>query len=723
MSAVQVVRPHLASIKPPEYLRSLTGWLVWRFEQNEEGGKPRKVPYYTGGGKRWGDQGSPRDRAKLTTFDAALAYAIRGGFDGVGLALLPEFNLVALDFDDCLPHMTAIESLVAGTYAEFSPSGQGVRAFMRGRLPDAKDKKRGFPVEFFSETGYVTFTGNHLQVTELCGAENTILTLTDAVRALYVERFGDPAAPRAASDNTPLGLPEATLLEALAAIDPDVDHDTWLRVGMAIHHETSGCGFALWNDWSKKGEKYPGEAIMRQRWKSFAKQVDHPVTARTLVQIANGAGAQINITASPDDFDIVPPEVNARGEVVRPKPNYTRDKSGAVLGTIGNVLLALRRPDLTGMQLGFDTFRDELMWTTPGKLEWRPFGDTDYTVLRELLEGRHHCFKPIGREMIRDAVAKVAMENKFDSAITWLQSLKWDGKPRIERFLETYYGVPDTEYHRAVSIYIWTALAGRVLDPGCKADMVPVLVGDQGIMKSTSIAALVPDADYFVEIAFSEKDEDRARKMRGTLVAEIAELRGLHTREMEEIKAFITRTHEKWVPKFKEFSTTFPRRLLFLATTNEEEFLADQTGNRRWLPVKVRRASVEAIKRDRLQLWAEAADWFNLVGVCWQDAQKLAEGVHADHMIRDAWEAPIREWLQVEDVAGEKPASRNFLRTAEILQGALGYDLKGCGKREEMRVAACMRAIGYQRESRWVDGKTIKVWSLTTLPPLTTSEK
>lgn len=127
--------------------------------------------------------------------------------------------------------------------------------------------------------------------------------------------------------------------------------------------------------------------------------------------------------------------------------------------------------------------------------------------------------------------------------------------------------------------------------------------------------ALSPDPAFFTEISFAEKDDDLARKMRGRLVAEIGELRGLNTKELESIKAFVTRTHENWIPKYREFATQFPRRLVFVGTTNEDEFLADKTGNRRWLPVEVSKVDVKAIKRDLLLLWAEAREVFQRLGV------------------------------------------------------------------------------------------------------------
>jgi len=264
-------------------------------------------------------------------------------------------------------------------------------------------------------------------------------------------------------------------------------------------------------------------------------------------------------------------------------PAFKRDKYGRIEATIENAVKAVACVDFCAMNIRFDSFRDEIMYAAAGDDVFATFSDADYSRLRIRLESKG--FKPVGRELIRDAVGLVADNNPFDSAIAWLNALPWDGHPRVENFLRDCFGASDTDYVRAVSLYLWTALAGRVLSPGVKADMVPILVGDQGAVKSSSVAAMVPGVEFFTEISFSEKDEDLARKMRGRLIAEIAELRGLHTRELDSIKAFIARTHETWVPKYREFAVQFPRRLVFIGTTNQDEFLADETGNRRWLPV------------------------------------------------------------------------------------------------------------------------------------------
>jgi len=394
-----------------------------------------------------------------------------------------------------------------------------------------------------------------------------------------------------------------------------------------------------------------------------------------------------------DDFAVVV----AQSDEPAPLPAYTRDSKGKIEASIGNVVMALARPDVCGMQIRYDQFRDEIMWAREGSDQWVAFTDSDYSRLRIRIERKG--FKPVGRELIRDAVLLVADEHPFDSAITWLEQLTWDGTPRVETFLSIYFGAADTPYTRAVSKYLWTALAGRVITPGVKADMVPILVGGQGVGKSTGVAAMVPANDFFTEVSFHEKEDDLARRMRGRLLGEIGELRGLHTKELETIKAFITRTHENWIPKYREFAVLFPRRLVFIGTTNKDEFLADETGNRRWLPVDVAQADVDAITTDRLQLWAEGRAMYGLVGIDYHDAEGLAGGVHEAHTIHDTWEDAVNEWLdQPDTLMGDLPRSRKFLRVGDVLKGALGLDPKNVGRREEMRVGAALRAIGYARK-------------------------
>lgn len=414
-----------------------------------------------------------------------------------------------------------------------------------------------------------------------------------------------------------------------------------------------------------------------------------------------------------DDFAVVEPQP---GDTELPLllPPFERDRQGNILATVTNVERALRRADVCGVHVGYDAFNDEIMLADFGTKDWRAFTDADYVRLRIKLEGGG--FKPIGRELVRDVVALVADDNKFDSAQLWLGTLTWDGVPRIERFWSTYFQADDTDYVRSCGTYIWTAMAGRVLSPGVKADMVPILVGEQGVGKTTGVAAMVPAEDHFMEVKLDDQETEMARRMRGKLVGEIGELRGLHSREIEHVKAFVTRTHEEWVPKYKEFSIKFPRRLVFIGTTNNDEFLADETGNRRWLPIRVGQTNLEKLKAERDQLWAEAAVRFNEGGVQFREAQSLATNVHAEHTITDPWEDPVRAWLADAAFGADGGTATNGstpFRIGDVLQGALGFDPKHVSRREELRVGRVLRKMGYDKRTvRMGDTHRAKLWAL-----------
>ena len=282
---------------------------MWRAETVKGETKPRKMPYYVSGGRRKEHHGSAPDRAALTSFAAARDAAARGGYDGVGFAPLPGLNIVALDFDNCvgpggeLPQ--EVRDIVSCTYAEYSPSGNGVRAFFIGDLGNHKSKTtpNDFGFEVFSTTGYVTLTGNALPCVELLDLSETVAHVTDNVRALCDRKFGaERQAPASVSDDPfaghepKLGLTIARMEELLRQLDPDMGRDQWIRVGMALHHECEGddTGFALWNEWSSNGGKYPGEEALQEQWNSF----DRPkaprrrqVTMASVIRMAKEASA------------------------------------------------------------------------------------------------------------------------------------------------------------------------------------------------------------------------------------------------------------------------------------------------------------------------------------------------------------------------------------------------------------------------------------------------
>lgn len=277
----------------PDLLKGLPGWLLWRFQKRPGEIKLAKVPYYSNGKIRSGVQGSDEDRQQMTSYRLAHAACLSGGFSGIGLAILPEFQVVALDFDNCVTdgkiEVPWIAELATVTYSEYSPSGRGVRAFMKGSLPSKKDtqpKDGKFAVEVFGDGGYVTVTGNTTSECQLFGLENTVADVTEDVLTLFRERFGQYVANVAnnsdsndggeddtwlLSVNPTLGWTPEQAREYLFACDASCSRDVWLKILMGLHFESGGAGWALELacEWSATGDSFAGRKDVEGRWRSF----------------------------------------------------------------------------------------------------------------------------------------------------------------------------------------------------------------------------------------------------------------------------------------------------------------------------------------------------------------------------------------------------------------------------------------------------------------------
>ncbi len=335
-------------------------------------------------------------------------------------------------------------------------------------------------------------------------------------------------------------------------------------------------------------------------------------------------------------------------------------------------------------------------------------GCLDYIDVRVKLE--EHGFRPFGKEMLRDIVARVAEGHKVDIAIEWLSRLEWDGVPRVEGFFADYLGAADSPYARALGRYAWTAHAGRVLEGGCQADMALVLKGPQGLRKTSAIKAIAPHLDMYLSIKLGGNEDNLARRLRGKLVGELEELRGLNSVGAEEIRAWVSRTKEGWVVKYREFETSFARRLVFWGSGNEDEFLGDSAGERRWLPIEVgvtlEYCDSGAVARDRDQLWAEGAEMFQAHGgVDWQEAECLARLEHGKFKIIDAWDSSIARWFYTADsMSGKAPAEWDQgVSSEDILTGALGVPLAQIDNKKKMRVGRVLKALGLERRQVRID--------------------
>lgn len=687
----------------PDYLKTIPRWAPWRASWNQKRKKWDKIPQ-SASNPEFGLSTAKPD--KWSAFDKALS-----GFNpvksaGLGFVMTGIKGLVAIDLDNCLGEDWALEIIQqVNSYTEISPSGKGYRVFVKGDLDqDWTNHERGIEVYAGNEARFLTVTG------AVVGSRTDVTQAPAGVLEQLTKQY---AKEKRKADVIYINMPDLIAEADLPKLEdlriPEGPR-RFLMTGEFDGDRSGtlfGAGVSLFAGGYTDQEvfsllalnDYAMEVALDHRRQDHDRALlylwcEHCIKAKAK------AG---NAVASADEFEFIPVDPSEK-----PLPRFTRDGKGRIESTINNVVMALDRPDLCGIVLRYDRFRDEIMFALDGRQgEWQQFTDADYSRLRITLEKRG--FKPIGRELIRDSVLLIADDHPFDSAIEWLGKLEWDGVQRIGSFLSHYFNTEDTEYTRAVSMYLWSAMAGRVMVPGIKADMVPILIGAQGSKKSSSVAAMSPNVEFFTEISFHEKDEDLARKMRGRLLGEIGELRGLHTKDQESIKAFITRTHENWIPKYREFSMQFARRIVFIATTNQDQFLSDETGNRRWLPVRVGEADIDAIKRDRDQLWAEANWWFDLFGVMYQDAERLGVEEHDEYVMPERWEEPITAWLDEADhLTGETPRTREFLRTHSVATECLRLDPARITRADEIQVGKVLQKLGFTRKKkRMADGKLV----------------
>lgn len=514
------------------------------------------------------------------------------------------------------------------------------------------------------------------------------------------------------------------------------NYEQWHRYMCAVHEAlgASKVAYDLCREWSMQNKEAWARdptCLEKRVWK-YLKSADKrgsAITRRTIYHAATAAGW----TGTPPDdvgFEDVEPEtvdkakdaqIAAEGKGVpknRPResnvggpvPAYLRnEKTNMFKATAFNLNLALQHEGQCGMVIVYDNFLDQIMVLernpdTGKDMPWRPFGDEDYFRLKIKLESTQSgitAFEPIPQELLRSAVYAVAKSVQFDSAQLWIGSLKWDGTKRVEQFLSKYCKAKDTPLNRAISRYIWTALAGRIISPGVKVDIVPIFAGPQGLRKSSAVMAMAPCLEQYGIVSFHDiSSPDISRRLRGRTVVEIAELSGLHTREREAIKSWVTTSIEDWVPKYKEFSMTYKRRFVCIGTTNQDQLFSDDTGERRWTVVEIlEMIDVDSIIRDREQLYAEAAALFNDGGVDWQEVQSLSVTIHNKFAMVDPWMDKVSDFFKLEDILnpGKTIGDRERLYTTEILEKAIGIEPKNLSRREEMRISSILQKLGRKK--------------------------
>jgi hypothetical protein len=379
-----------------------------------------------------------------------------------------------------------------------------------------------------------------------------------------------------------------------------------------------------------------------------------------------------------------------------------KDDRGRVVSNLANLLVGLRAaPELVGA-FAFDGMQRApiLMKELPvapggnaGNNEHLPrmVRDTDVSQLQEWLQ--HMGMPKIGKDQTHQAVDQRAQECAFHPVREYLNGLTWDRTPRLDNWLAVYLGAEPSDYVSGIGRMFLVAMVARIHEPGCKADYMLVLEGEQGVGKSRACRVLA--GEWFSDSLPDISEKDGAQHLRGKWLIEIAELAAIGRAEAEALKSFVSRPIERYRPSYGRNEVIEPRQCVFVGTTNKTAYLKDETGARRFWPVKVGKIDIEALERDRDQLFAEAVAAYRTGEQWWPDGEFERRHIKPEQEARyeaDPWEQAILEYVA--------PFSR--VRVTDIARDALHIESIGkIGTADQRRITGVLASKGWKSVKDW----------------------
>jgi predicted P-loop ATPase len=373
------------------------------------------------------------------------------------------------------------------------------------------------------------------------------------------------------------------------------------------------------------------------------------------------------------------------------KDQLLKNEEGKIRANLANAITAIRLAPEWQSVLGFNEFTQKivLLGKTPWlsgppnqPLEWASVDDI------RMADWLQHNGVFVSTRTAGEAVYVAAHDHQFHPVRDYLQSLKWDGRPRLDAWCVAYLGAEDTPYVRAVGSRFLISGAARILQPGCKADCALILEGFQSTLKSTAVFTL--SQPWFTDEISELGTKDSAVQLAGVWFVEWSELDSMTRSDIEKVKAYMSRRTDRFRPPYQAHVIEQPRQCVFVGTSNKTEYLRDETGGRRFWPIACGKIDIEVLRRDRDQLWAEALHRYNAGANWWLDTIELnadAEEEQAARRTRDPWEAVIEDWL----------SDRSDTSVQEILIQALSLKIERLDQAAANRVARCMRALNWSR--------------------------
>jgi predicted P-loop ATPase len=374
-----------------------------------------------------------------------------------------------------------------------------------------------------------------------------------------------------------------------------------------------------------------------------------------------------------------------------------KDDRGRPVSNVANVLAVLRGMSEVKHCFSYDEMLCATMIVAPLPVPFGAFAneagdarlvrDTDVTQLQEWLQ--HIGLPKIGRDQVFEAVDLRAMERRHHPVRDYLDSLVWDRVPRLSKLFSAYFGADHSPYVEGIGPMFLSAMVARIFDPGCKADYMIILEGPQGGLKSTA-CAILGDRWFSDHMPDLGSGKDVSQHLAGKWLIEIAEMSAMRKAEDHALKAFITRPVERYRPSYGRQEIIQPRQCIFIASTNNSTYLRDETGARRYWPVKVGTIDTTALSRDRNQLFAEAVALYRN-GARWgPDGAFERQHIQPEQEARyeaDPWQETIIDWL----------GGKSKVTVGEVARLALHIETQRLATVDSRRIASILERLKWRR--------------------------
>jgi hypothetical protein len=621
-----------------------------------------------------------------------------GGYDGIGFVLRDRSGLAVVDLDNCLdlkarpdPWAQAWLKAINGAYVERTPSGRGLRII--GISSGEKIQRRwtidegrsGAAIEIYRGCNrYVTLTGAQISG----GAELQPIDI-DAIVAHYdtLKPWRTEKTKRTRSKKSTNRSDGQTDFNGAAG---SIDFDAVIRNGAPNGQRSELFQACVWHLAAAKKTVAEIVALLRQYPNGIGAKY-----AGRLAEEVERSYAKWKAEREPQTAD---DDATADGAAEPEEPSHWDkvNKIGIPVSSVANARRAIRALNITCRR---DAFHDRFL--IEGKVITKGRVNLDYTVL-ELRAKIHKAFGfDPGAKNTTDALIQLCLKGEFDPVVDYLAALKWDNTPRLDRWLITYAGAADTELNREFGRIALIAAVRRARSPGCKFDPIIVLEGAMGTNKSKAIEILAGVENFSDQSIFGAGDREQQELLAGVWLYEIAELTNIRRTEVEHIKAFASRTHDRARPAYGHFRVDQPRRCVLFATTNNDQYLKE--ADRRFWPVRTTGIDIAALCRDRDQLWAEAA-------------QREREGVSIV-LRRELWDAARDEQAAREegdpwddklaDAIGDREQDEERISSADLLGTILGIHVSKQRDVDLKRLGKCMRRLGWSGPKNLRVGRSV----------------